>query len=194
MPHKGNVVVREEYEAEADGGNGLHVSQIVSVAHCAMCDEVVVGRYAWVDEFGEAFSERQLYPTERNNEPLPVKVRQRLDSARKVRTADAGLYAVAVRRLLETVCNEQGAAGRNLIAKLQDLAGKGRIPELLGEMADQLRLLGNIGAHDADVEIDERDVPVIEDFAEAILEYLYRAPAKLAAARAALDRRLVSRD
>jgi hypothetical protein len=34
------------------------------------------------------------------------------------------------------------------------------------------------------------DVPLIQEFADAILDYLYRAPAKVQAVEAALDERL----
>ena len=39
-------------------------------------------------------------------------------------------------------------------------------------------------------EITEEDAPVMGEFADAILEYLYRAPAKVAAVQAALDARV----
>ena len=44
--------------------------------------------------------------------------------------------------------------------------------------------LRNLGAHDAEDEITEADVPIILDFLEAILEYLYVAPARVAAVQA----------
>lgn len=41
-----------------------------------------------------------------------------------------------------------------------------------------------MGAHDAEDTVTEEDVPIILDFLEAILEYLYVAPAKIAAVQA----------
>ena len=73
-----------------------------------------------------------------------------------------------------------------LAERLKNLANSGRIPQTLAEMAQQLRLLRNLGAHDD--EVTEEDVPIILDFLEAILEYLYVAPAKIAAVQARLDR------
>lgn len=51
------------------------------------------------------------------------------------------------------------------------------------------RKLGNLGAHDDEVEIQAADVPAIEALADAILEYLYRAPATLDAVKGSLDER-----
>jgi hypothetical protein len=50
-------------------------------------------------------------------------------------------------------------------------------------MAQQLRLIRNLGAHNAGDEVTEEDVPIILDFLEAILEYLYVAPAKIEVVR-----------
>jgi hypothetical protein len=90
---------------------------------------------------------------------------------------------------LTTVCNEEGADGKALFGKLDDLARKNRTPEMLAEAAHQLRRLGNLGGHDEDVAVVAEDVPMIEDLADAILEYLYRAPAKLAALRQGFETR-----
>ena len=53
-------------------------------------------------------------------------------------------------------------------------------------MAHQIRLICNIGAHDAEDDVTEEDVPIILDFLEAILEYLYIAHAKIEALQARL--------
>ena len=75
-----------------------------------------------------------------------------------------------------------------LADKLTYLAGAGRIPQTLAEMAHHLKELRNLGAHDAEDTVTEEDVPIILDFLEAILEYLYVAPAKVAAVQARLKK------
>jgi hypothetical protein len=59
---------------------------------------------------------------------------------------------------------------------------------VLAEMAQQLKELRNLGAHDAEDEVTNEDVPTIISFLEAILEYLYVAPAKIAVVRARLKK------
>jgi hypothetical protein len=83
--------------------------------------------------------------------------------------------------MLEVVCLQEGATGKNLVERLTVLADSGRIPGPLAHMAQQLRQIRNLGAHAATDEVRAADVPVILEFGEAILEYLYRAPAKVAA-------------
>lgn len=53
------------------------------------------------------------------------------------------------------------------------------IPGRLIEMAQGIRQLRNIGAHADLGEIVEIDIQILTDFTEAILEYIYRAPARL---------------
>lgn len=113
-----------------------------------------------------------LYPTARDDSTIPARVRKYLFSARKVKGVEPGFLALGMRRVLEAVCDEEGASGETLVKQLQDLAHRGRIPAGFDDMATQLRHLGNLGAHVADVEVEPSDVPVIEDIAEAILDYL----------------------
>ena len=72
--------------------------------------------------------------------------------------------------------------------RLNHLVASERIPKTLAEMAHHLRQLRNIGAHLTEEEIRTEDVPVIIDFVEAILEYLYVAPSKIRAVQERLAR------
>jgi hypothetical protein len=65
--------------------------------------------------------------------------------------------------------------------KLDSLAESGRMHQQLAEMGQQLRQTRSLGAHDAEDDVTDDDVPVILDFVEAIREYPYGAPAKIAA-------------
>ena len=97
-------------------------------------------------------------------------------------------FAVQMGRTLEAVCNYEKAAGKTLSDRLNNLVSSGRIPPTLAQMAQQLRQIRNLGAHDVDDEVSEQDVPIILDFVEAVLEYLYVAPAKIAAVQARLNK------
>ncbi len=135
------------------------------------------------------YEERILYPVERPRlADLPVAIEKRYRAALKVQNIEPNACAVLVGRTLEAACNHEKASGKALAEKLDYLANAGRIPKTLAEMAQQLRQLRNLGAHDAEDEVTEVDVPIILDFLEAILEYLYVAPAKVAAVQARLKK------
>jgi len=191
LVHKGNVVAERE---SVDAGNygEVEVQLVWGLSRCPECGGPTLEAYNWSDAFNEPDDElpsNVLYPTARDDSAIPVRVRKYLLSARKVKGVEPGFFALGMRRVLEAVCDEEGASGQTLVNQLQDLAHRGRIPAGFDEMATQLRHLGNLGAHVSDVEVESNDVPVIEDFAEAILEYLYRSPAKVEAVRQALEER-----
>jgi Domain of unknown function (DUF4145) len=129
-----------------------------------------------------------LYPIINNRfTDIPEKIGKKYMEALHVRNVSPGSCAVMIGRTLEAVCNHENAQGRNLAQKLNDLAQKDKIPNTLVEMAQQLRELRNLDAHEAEDEVTETDVPIIIDFVEAILEYLYVAPAKIEAVRTRLS-------
>ncbi len=76
--------------------------------------------------------------------------------------------------------------------RLGALAASGRLAPELAELTTSLRRIGNMGAHEGLGEIEADDVPAVADLAEALLEHLYRAPAKLAAVKASFAKRGVS--
>jgi hypothetical protein len=190
MEHKEEQIALKRGTGEVTpDGEEFEWGEFLSVAQCPACDQPNIWTYSWIDLVGEPQNERRIYPTERDNSVLPEKVRKQFDAALKVKKIEPGLYAVGIRRMLETVANEEQAAGKDLFEKLDDLAADGRIPGPLAKIAHQLRELGNLGAHDAEIEVEPEDVPVIGDLADAILEYLYRAPAKLATVQAGIEER-----
>jgi len=191
LEHKGNVVAKTETDFLESYGD-IEVEQIWSLARCPNCEQPTLETYTWVDPIMDPEDDvpvKRLFPTIRDTEPLPPEVVKHYDAALRVKLIDPSFYAVGVRRMLEAVCRQEGAAGKNLVSQIKSLVSQGRLPDVFGQMADQLRVLGNWGAHAADVEVTADDVPLIEDFAEAILEYLYRAPGKVAAVEAALQAR-----
>lgn len=117
---------------------------------------------------------------------LPIDIEKKYKAALKVRNIEPNACAVLVGRTLEAICNHEAAPGRTLADKINNLLNSNRLPQTLAEMAGQLRQIRNLGAHDAEDEVNKDDILVILDFLEAILEYLYVAPAKIEALRTRL--------
>ncbi len=79
---------------------------------------------------------------------LPAEILASLEEA--VACHAAGAYracALMVRRVLEELCVERGADGKNLKVRLQNLGANVVVPSELLDAADELRLLGNDAAH-----------------------------------------------
>ncbi len=130
-----------------------------------------------------------LYPPEKRISPsLPETVRRRYAEAIKVQTLSPSSCAVLVRRTLEAVCQYENATGKTLADQLKNLADTGKIPQTLADVALHLRQLGNLAAHhDVNDDVTIEDVPIILDFIDLFLGYLYVTPAKIQAMKDRLN-------
>lgn len=123
----------------------LDFMKYIQVDRCRVCGGLTIWQLVWGDDFGEVLSDRQIFPSSRDNSSLPEKVRKRLEAADRVRRFDPGLYAVAIRRMLETVFNDKEADGRDLYHKAQDLVEKGELPPNIAVAVSHLRDMGRYG-------------------------------------------------
>ncbi|MDY7080400.1 MAG: DUF4145 domain-containing protein [Chloroflexota bacterium] len=167
-------IYSEEYKA----GN------VWELVLCPVCSgmnlrQVAVNGAAGPDETGGVLGARVVYPSNRSFAGLPPAIDSAYQAALKVRHVDANAFAVLLRRVIEGVCLDRGASGRDLNAKLDDLAKKGEIPAQLAEMAHQLRHFGNIGAHFGEEDLTSAESVLLDDLCGAVLEYVYVAPGLL---------------
>jgi len=88
---------------------------------------------------------------------------------------------VMARSALQQAVRDQGASGRNLMAEIDDLAGRGVLPAHMRDWAHELRLLANESSHpDNAVAPNERSVSDILSFLDFLLVYLYTLPHQIA--------------
>jgi hypothetical protein len=158
---------------------------------CPRCERATLEEDWWNDEFGDPEDDTatQLFPEPRDNSSVQRTVLESYWEANRIRGEAPSLYAVGIRRTVEAICRDRGATARRLEPMLDELAEDGVLPRPLADMGHQLRARGNLGAHPGTAKVSAEDLPMIEEFLEAILEYVYRAPAKIAAARSSLDAR-----
>lgn len=121
-----------------------------------------------------------LYPLKHKlGETIPSEISKSYEEAKKVEKISPNAFAVLIRRSLELLCRDQKAKGNNLKEQIADLSAKGIIPNTLVEMADTLRFIGNIGAHEIEFDFDKSEIHAIDDFLVAMLEFVYVAPNKI---------------
>jgi hypothetical protein len=85
--------------------------------------------------------------------------------------------AIMVRKTLEEVCRDQGATGKNLRDRINDLGTKIVLPQPMLDALDNLRLLGNDAAHVESQEydkVDKEEVEVAIDVTKEILKATYQ--------------------
>ncbi len=85
--------------------------------------------------------------------------------------------AIMVRKTLEEICRERGAAGQNLKKRLEELRSKVVLPQELLDGLDDLRLLGNDAAHIESHEYDkvgQEEVEVGIEITKEVLKAVYQ--------------------
>lgn len=115
----------------------------------------------------------------KKEQPVPEKILKAYEEIWFLRKQVPNAFANQIRRCLEMICNDFGAKGNTLSAKLNNLKNNGLIPGKNEELTKVIREVGNMGSHDSGYELDVWDVELLDEFFKAIVEYLYIVPAKL---------------
>lgn len=113
------------------------------------------------------------------NQPIPIKIISLYEEVWPLRHRSPAAFIGQVRRLLEFVCDDQKASGKDLFCKLKNLSTKGVFPGYFSQITDLLRTVGNMGAHASKEELSVWDAELIDDFFRSILDYVYIAPARI---------------
>lgn len=79
------------------------------------------------------------------------------------------LAGVGIRAIVETVCKERCALGRNLMEKIDDLAAKGVVTHEGAQILHSLRFMGNDAAHEVKAHSEEELMTALD-----VLEYLLK--------------------
>jgi hypothetical protein len=111
-----------------------------------------------------------------NFKNLPSLVEKSYTIAIKLRKIEPIASVIFSRKSLEAICDDQKATGRDLKDRIDNLAQKGAIPELLKKAAHSVRLLGNEGAHELEAEVSADDAGTLLALCDAIIGYVYEAP------------------
>lgn len=109
---------------------------------------------------------------------LPPKILASLEEAVACHSAKAfRASALMVRRVLEEVCEDKAATGKNLKERVAALRSVAVIPDELFDAADELRILGNDAAHveakDYDA-IGQAESELAIDLAKELLKAVYQ--------------------
>ncbi|MFI6899607.1 DUF4145 domain-containing protein [Nonomuraea sp. NPDC050394] len=179
----------EEQASFVTGRSGEHDERKMrlAIATCMHCSAPVAlyQEVTWneLDESEKVRSTRAdvVWPTvdqrglERSR-AIPSDLRRELQEAQLCFNTDAYTATVVmVRRSLEGVCAAYNINlhGKNLMSGLQEMERQGLIEGRLLEWAQELRVLGNAGAHFTGRVVSRQDAQDALGLAEALMDYLY---------------------
>jgi hypothetical protein len=85
------------------------------------------------------------------------------------------LSGIGMRALLETVCKEKKASGKNLLAQIDNLVTKGVLTPVGASILHKIRALGNAAAHEVKPHA-EKQLSLAMDIVEHLLKDVYILP------------------
>lgn len=173
-----------DYRRGSEPDDEYHWLQRFFIMRCAGCEEVTflriseseddydpeTGPSQYVEQYPKGSAGRS--PLD-NIYMLPQKIRIAYDET--VRAIDEGLPVLAgmgLRTLIEAICADQSANGRDLKGRIDDLAKKGVLAEKMADVLHAHRFLGNVAAHEV-IAADEKELLVALDIAETVLKAIY---------------------
>jgi hypothetical protein len=107
---------------------------------------------------------------------LPSNVRRIYDETLMAMSNQAPvLAAIGLRALVETVCKEKNATGKDLLSKIDSLVGKGVLTPAGAAILHKIRTLGNAAAHEVKPHSDKQ-LGLAMDIVQHLLKDVYILP------------------
>lgn len=174
-PHCDRVATAWVQGAATAGGGQLGPPEQWRLLQCSHCRQVSL---EWREDFGGGFQDddgQLIYPAERAlSSDVPKGLVDEWTEARTcLKNKSYKACAVMVRRTLEGTCKENGVTERNLANGLKKMLTEGRIDQTLFDWANELRVVGNEGAHYTGKPVSREDAEDALSFAEALLDHIY---------------------
>lgn len=97
------------------------------------------------------------------------------ETMKALNSGQAVLCGIGVRALIETVCKDKKAAGKDLFAQINDLVTQGVLTKDGADILHKLRTLGNDAAHEVKPHTDKQ-LSLAMDVVEHLLQGVYILP------------------
>lgn len=178
---------------EMDDGKYYELFKFIMLK-CTTCDCVsLYGDFIW-DGDKSVHDLELLYPSFGVlGRAVPEKIRNIYKEIRPIREKAPNAFANQIRIALELLCEDKRASGSNLFSKLNDLSNKGIFPgQILSEMVNVIREVGNLGSHASGIQLDIWDVQLLDDIFLMIIDYTYIYPEKLIELKRRIEYRINS--
>lgn len=163
--------VEQKEELQSEG-------TLVYLAKCLSCEKPILLNESYIEIEGQYFAQEkyQLFPEKESsfvaNAPKTI-IKPYREAIKCFRANAYDACVIMCRKGIEAICHDNGETKGNLMNKLNKLKDKGILSETFHVWSNELREIGNVGAHSHDVEIEKQDAKDILEFFEALILYLY---------------------
>lgn len=150
----------------------------ISLSKCLKCNQPFLTQedFHHIEEHSVGSDAIQLYPFTDNialkNAPEIV-IRPYKEALKCYRAQAYEPCVMMCRKGIEAICVDKGENKGDLYSRLKKLRDKKNLEETFYTWANELRLIGNDGAHSHDIIITQQDAKDSLDFFDALITYLY---------------------
>lgn len=147
------------------------------VFECPVCHKpVLISEYCF--DAQESRPEiKTEYPTIAvSRDGVPKDIYSAFESAVKTKGIDYSICLLSLRRVLEMICKDKGAEGRDLEKKINDLIDKKIFPPMIEDACWIIRQMGNDAAHADKIAVYTYDIEQVIGYVATIIDYLYSLP------------------
>lgn len=150
----------------------------VVLSMCLNCEKPILFQedFQNIEDYYNTSNKIQLYPNQDNIalKNAPDIVNNPFKEAMKCYRAQAyEACAIMCRKGIEAICQDKGQVSGNLAQKLRNLKEAHVLEETFFNWANELRGIGNDGAHSHNQSVLQQDAKDALDFFEALITYLY---------------------
>ena len=163
--------------------------EIQSVLLCPICHQYNIISAYWDNTYGKLYDgdnvdESIIFPIPSNlvsskSDLVPDTIIKIFKKAIELKLYDEESCLIKLRKTLEMICNDQNADGNNLLEKIINISEKGILPITLKSASTIIRKLGNIGAHESDININSSEIECVIELVEYIIQYIYVLPKEI---------------
>ena len=147
------------------------------VFECPVCHKpVLISEYCF--DAQESMPEiKTEYPTIAvSRDGVPKDIYSAFESAVKTKGIDYSICLLSLRRVLEMICKDKGAEGRDLEKKIDNLIEKKIFPPMIEDACWIIRQMGNDAAHADKIRVYTYEIEQVIGYVATIIDYLYSLP------------------
>lgn len=164
------------------------------VFECPVCHKpVLISEYCF--DAQESRPEiKTEYPTIAvSRDGVPKDIYSAFESAVKTKGIDYSICLLSLRRVLEMICKDKGAEGRDLEKKINDLIEKKIFPPMIEDACWIIRQMGNDAAHADKIAVYTYDIDQVIGYVATIIDYLYSLPYRVEKMKKKIEKRKVKK-
>jgi hypothetical protein len=147
------------------------------IFECPVCNRPVVIRQDTFDIAEYTYQPVTVYPSVMVfSDGVPKEIYSAFEAAIRTKGIDYAICMLSLRRVLEMICKEKDAKGKDLEGMIDNLIEKGILSPAFSDACWVIRQLGNSAAHADKTDIYAYQVDQVIEYVSTIINYLYSMP------------------